>query len=66
MDRRTFLGIGAAGALAAAEATLEGKVPGAIKDLAKDKSLKIKFLGATPASWSTMTSSSISQTIPWI
>ena len=49
MDRRTFLGIGAAGALAAAEATLEGKVPGAIKDLAKDKSLKIKFLGTGAA-----------------
>ncbi len=50
MDRRTFLGIGAAGALAAASTTLEGKIPSAIKDLAKDKSLKIKFMGTGAAS----------------
>ncbi len=50
MDRRTFLGIGAAGALAAAGTTLEGKIPSAIKDFAKDKSLKIKFMGTGAAS----------------
>ncbi|MBO6169963.1 MAG: hypothetical protein J6O51_08345 [Bacteroidales bacterium] len=50
MDRRTFIGIGAASALAAAGTTLEGKVPTAIKDLAKDNSLKIKFLGTGAAS----------------
>ena len=49
MDRRTFFGISAAGALAAASTTLEGKVPEAIKDFVKDKSLKIKFMGTGSA-----------------
>ena len=49
MDRRTFIGIGAAGALAAAGTSLEGKIPPVIKDLAHDSSLKIKFLGTGAA-----------------
>lgn len=49
MDRRSFISIGAAGALAAANTVLEAKVPGAVKDIVKDKSLKIKFMGTGAA-----------------
>ena len=49
MDRRTFLSIGAAGALAAAEAGLEAKIPTPLKDLSREKGLKIRFMGTGAA-----------------
>lgn len=50
MDRRTFLGVGAASALSLAGASLDAKVPEALKGLAKkDEGLKIRFLGTGAA-----------------
>ncbi len=49
MNRRTFLGIASASALAAAEASLKAKMPRVGKAGAADDTLKIKFLGTGAA-----------------